>query len=47
MLARAQRVWPVRNQFSKWVDIASFPGLPQLLFLIAQKLEPGKAWERG
>ena len=45
------------------VELASFPGLPQLQFLIAcsmqkllapflltasdQKLEPGKAWERG
>ena len=31
--------------------LASFPGLPQLQFLVArsihQKLEPGNAWERG
>ena len=33
-----------------YLILALFPGLPQLQFLIAcsmQKLEPGKAWERG
>ena len=45
--------WPWSKEGQHTPGLASFPGLPQFQFLIAcsmasnQKLEPGKAWERG
>ena len=43
-----RRVWEDERRGGR-VRLASFPGLPRLQFLTAsdQKLEPGKAWERG